>query len=890
VQVAIAPTDPGDDPFSATAAARPAPEDAADALAATGAAAPVGALDATVTPPGLGSTIASGATQRPASSRSGQSGDLATPITRTGAILGTPAYMAPEQLAGQPADARADQFAFCVTAWEAFTGERPFRGKSFAELVAAVDANKPEGGAAIPRRLRPVLLRGLERTVDARWPSMDVLLATIERAWHRPRRLAIAGGALATVAGAVVAVGLLGGGGAATVAACADPDVELAPAWSPSIRAAFAKSMGTAVGATDALRHYDRWAEQWKRTQVATCAAPKDPAFALRRRCLASVRDGVALTMEHVDLIKPEMYEVPDIPRLIAQPGPCFERAVPEPPVPTDPAVRREVSRIRVELASARAPILLRKPTALTLDLTDELAAAKVTGYAPVITEAEIMATLVETMHADDIRYACEKYAAIANRAADADYPRMAVEALLLQRDCLDGIDGDEDEVAQLDDRIETLVKRTQNPIQLAELGVNRIEILEGEGRYTEALTRLEELAAIWRDLGIPDGERNVAMRRARILLARHASGDVEHAIDITRGLLLASLNQLEVASMTTLLRAGLWRAGRMAEAPPFTPEELAPVIKDPIEVTIEVTDGGAPVAGAEIAAVVDLRADATRIAMPELDKGVTGVSGADGRAALVVDRLATILVRKGDRVGWAAAPAKPGKVGVALGPSATLSGRVDGNAGVLEDPNDVAARSLRRTIGQVTAHAAIGGRAAVWITPVAADGSWRLPGLVPATYRVAVRARSPNNDHHERIATVTVRAGENVAPAFAFPAPHVVEVVVQPIVRAEVIAMPAAGAPPKTWSEITARVKAAPWITMALLDRARTADQAKDALIGRLATDGGAVVVCAMPGAGMFTEWPVWDFSTGPDATPPMCQNIDANEPVARATLTLMK
>jgi serine/threonine protein kinase len=68
--------------------------------------------------------------------------DLRTPVTQTGAVMGTPAYMAPEQFAGAPVDARADQFAFCVTAWEALWRERPFAGASYAELSAAISQGR----------------------------------------------------------------------------------------------------------------------------------------------------------------------------------------------------------------------------------------------------------------------------------------------------------------------------------------------------------------------------------------------------------------------------------------------------------------------------------------------------------------------------------------------------------------------------------------------------------------------------------------------------------------------------------------------------------------------------------------------------------------------------
>jgi serine/threonine protein kinase len=59
-------------------------------------------------------------------------------LTRTGALMGTPLYMAPEQMKGEPADERTDQFSFCVARYEGLYGERPFPSGTFAELSAAL--------------------------------------------------------------------------------------------------------------------------------------------------------------------------------------------------------------------------------------------------------------------------------------------------------------------------------------------------------------------------------------------------------------------------------------------------------------------------------------------------------------------------------------------------------------------------------------------------------------------------------------------------------------------------------------------------------------------------------------------------------------------------------
>ena len=101
-------------------------------------------------------------------------GSLDASITR-GDLVGTPAYMAPEQFLGGPITAATDQFAFCVTLWEALAGERPFAGASVDEVREAVIAGRMrELPARIPRRARSVLLRGSRarrRIGSRRWTS-----------------------------------------------------------------------------------------------------------------------------------------------------------------------------------------------------------------------------------------------------------------------------------------------------------------------------------------------------------------------------------------------------------------------------------------------------------------------------------------------------------------------------------------------------------------------------------------------------------------------------------------------------------------------------------------------------------------------------------------------
>jgi tetratricopeptide (TPR) repeat protein len=154
-------------------------------------------------------------------------------VTKTGALVGTLAYMAPEQFRHEPPDARADQFSFCVAFHEALHGQRPALSHLKATVAAAdgetSGAARPSGA---PAWLRAVIARGLSHDRDRRFRSMDALLAAIARGRTRIRR------AVWTLA-AVVTMALLTAGawrlGAARRVSCAVPPDRLAGAWTPGV-------------------------------------------------------------------------------------------------------------------------------------------------------------------------------------------------------------------------------------------------------------------------------------------------------------------------------------------------------------------------------------------------------------------------------------------------------------------------------------------------------------------------------------------------------------------------------------------------------------------------------------------------------------------------------
>jgi WD40 repeat protein/serine/threonine protein kinase len=112
-------------------------------------------------------------------------------LTRRGAIMGTPAYMALEQLEGKRADALTDQFSFCVVVFEALYGARPFHGETAAAVAARMYAGEIQprpSKTEVPRRVHDAIVRGLAARPSDRWPDMRSLLAELQARLEQRRR------------------------------------------------------------------------------------------------------------------------------------------------------------------------------------------------------------------------------------------------------------------------------------------------------------------------------------------------------------------------------------------------------------------------------------------------------------------------------------------------------------------------------------------------------------------------------------------------------------------------------------------------------------------------------------------------------------------------------
>jgi hypothetical protein len=137
---------------------------------------------------------------------------LSPDLTKTGALMGTPVYMAPEQWNNGTIDARTDQWAFCATLYEVIAGVRPFSVDNPALRTAEIETGRiaaPAQGRSVPAWLRKIVERGLRANPKDRWSSMEVVVEALVRGRQRRSRFVRAGVLMGGFAIAVASLGIV---------------------------------------------------------------------------------------------------------------------------------------------------------------------------------------------------------------------------------------------------------------------------------------------------------------------------------------------------------------------------------------------------------------------------------------------------------------------------------------------------------------------------------------------------------------------------------------------------------------------------------------------------------------------------------------------------------
>ncbi|MEX1365496.1 MAG: serine/threonine-protein kinase, partial [Nannocystaceae bacterium] len=200
---------------------------------------------------------------------------FAVELTQTGEIMGTPAYMSPEQACQERVDARSDQYSFCVALYEALFGRRPHQGRSPAEVLVAVAEGvvlPPPRNTRVPARVVRAIMRGLSAQPDQRFADMDALLAELRLdAGTRRRWLGLGGlAAAALIATAIVTDDR---------DPCPSFEDSIEQAWGSSQRAALQSALAAsdAPGAAQVAEHVgaqlDAYASRWLGARHDVCEA-----------------------------------------------------------------------------------------------------------------------------------------------------------------------------------------------------------------------------------------------------------------------------------------------------------------------------------------------------------------------------------------------------------------------------------------------------------------------------------------------------------------------------------------------------------------------------------------------------------------------------------------
>ncbi|MEM9454510.1 MAG: tetratricopeptide repeat protein [Myxococcota bacterium] len=329
---------------------------------------------------------------------------LDTSLTETGMVLGTPAYMPPEQMAGRPTDARSDQFSFCASLYEAVYSERPYDGNSMAALMMSMvkgGVRPAPKGTRVPAALRRALLRGLASEPDQRWPSMEALLQELRRlAAPRGRRWIAAGLTVGLVA---IGAGVAYGEYLQIKDRCTGARAQLEGVWDDARRqeirdAILATALPYAPLTWERVQpRLEAYAQQWATRHTEVCEATSvrgeqsEAHMGLRMGCLQDRRRHLRAAVDELSRADPTAVEnavdlvsgLPGLPR-------CddLEALSATVPPPEDPTVARDVEALRERLAKIEAQQEAGRYGPALQEVESVVEQAHALAYEPLLAEA----------------------------------------------------------------------------------------------------------------------------------------------------------------------------------------------------------------------------------------------------------------------------------------------------------------------------------------------------------------------------------------------------------------------------------------------------------------------------------------------------------------------